>query len=78
MATQFHPEKVTQIWAKNSGINHSWESISLNKKFAELFVMMARASSNKFGDFEDTYKEQIENHKLVVTNYYVEDAFIFK
>ena len=40
--------------------------------------MMARASSNKFGDFEDTYKEQIENHKLVVTYYYAEDAFLFE
>ena len=35
MATQFHPEKVTQAWNDNYGINHSWESMELNTYFAK-------------------------------------------
>ena len=29
LATQFHPEKPSQLWVDNRPINHSWESIEL-------------------------------------------------
>lgn len=38
MATQFHPEKTTQAWNDNYGINHSWESMELNSFFGRQFV----------------------------------------
>jgi len=37
-ATQFHPEKVLFMFGDNNGVNHSWESITLNKYFADQFV----------------------------------------
>ena len=40
--------------------------------------MMSRANKNNFGDFEDTYNESIEKYDLVSTDYYVENAYIFK
>jgi len=33
--TQFHPEKVLDLFTDNSGINHSWESIHYNRYFAD-------------------------------------------
>jgi|TARA_B110000285_G_C14798637_1_gene456384 gamma-glutamyl hydrolase len=53
--TQFHPEKTTQIfYEKRGGINHSWQSIKMNRYFADLFVQMARANTNSFGTYEET------------------------
>ena len=40
--------------------------------------MMSRANKNYYGDFEDTFTESIENYRLVSTDYYVENAYIFK
>jgi len=37
MATQFHPEKPSQVWNKKA-VNHSWESLQLNQMFGEKFV----------------------------------------
>jgi len=51
MATQFHPEKVTQAWNDGYGINHSWESMQLNKFFGSQFVSMARVNQNSFGNY---------------------------
>ena len=31
--TQYHPEKPSQLWTDNPGINHEWESIDLQKSF---------------------------------------------
>lgn len=42
MATQFHPEKTTTMFNDDSGINHSWTSIEMNRKFGDHFVSLAR------------------------------------
>ena len=52
--TQFHPEKVLFMYGDNNGVNHSWESITLNRYFADNFVKMARQNTNSFGDFATT------------------------
>ena len=77
MATQFHPEKTTQIFADNYGINHSWESIRMNRFFADLFVQMSRANENSFGDFKKTQPYLIENYELVTQTTYMGDVYIF-
>ena len=47
--TQFHPEKPSELWVDNPGINHQWESIDLQRHFSELFVQMSRANPHQFG-----------------------------
>lgn len=51
--TQFHPEKVTTIYSEGNGINHSLESISLNRHFADYFVYLTRHNTNYYGDFKE-------------------------
>lgn len=41
-ATQFHPEKPSELWTDNKGIDHSWLSIELQEVFSKEFVSMAR------------------------------------
>ena len=59
-ATQFHPEKISQVLVDEFEDeyqvepNHSWESIELMSNFGKLFVAMSRANTNTFGDFETT------------------------
>lgn len=53
-ATAFHPEKVLGVFNDDVGINHSWESIQLNRYFADKFITLARQNSNTFGDFSTT------------------------
>ena len=38
----FHPEKTMTMFLDNAGINHSWESIQLNRYFADKFITEAR------------------------------------
>jgi gamma-glutamyl hydrolase len=40
--TQFHPEKTLTMFNDNSGVNHSWVSVMMNRKFADYFVGLAR------------------------------------
>ena len=40
--TQFHPEGTISNFNDDSGINHSWLSIQLNRHFADKFVSLAR------------------------------------
>ena len=78
MATQFHPEKPSQAWNNDKdGMNHSWEAVQLNRHFADQFVMMARANKNTFGDYAYTSKHVIGNYKLITTNYYGGDYYVF-
>jgi len=53
-ATAFHPEKTLSMFVDNAGINHSWESIQLNRYFADKFITLARQNPNTFGDFATT------------------------
>lgn len=53
VGTQFHPEKVTQTWIEDMGIDHSWKSIELNRYFGDQFVRMARVNKNNFGNFKE-------------------------
>ena len=36
--TQFHPEKTITMFNDDSGVNHSWESIHMNRYFADHFM----------------------------------------
>lgn len=78
MATQFHPEKVTQAWNDNYGINHSWESMHFNRFFADQFVSMARMSPSTFGNFTQTVPYLIDNYDLFETTYYAGELYAFK
>lgn len=78
MGTQFHPEKVTQAWNDNYGINHSWESIKLNKIFGEQFVAMTRVNNNTFGNYSETQHVLIDNHQKFETTYYAGEVYVFK
>jgi gamma-glutamyl hydrolase len=50
--TQFHPEK-TMTMFNGEGVNHSWASVMMNRKFADYFVSLARENKNSFGDFSE-------------------------
>jgi len=52
-ATLFHPEKATQSWIDNKGLNHSWLSMYLNRHFVDYFVQLARRNPNKPGTFSE-------------------------
>lgn len=78
MATQFHPEKVTQAWNDGYGINHSWQSMQLNKFFGSQFVSMARANKNSFGDYAQTQAVLIDNYEKFETTYYTGEVYVFK
>eukprot|EP00349_Pseudokeronopsis_sp_Brazil_P010984 CAMPEP_0202977222 /NCGR_PEP_ID=MMETSP1396-20130829/84129_1 /ASSEMBLY_ACC=CAM_ASM_000872 /TAXON_ID= /ORGANISM="Pseudokeronopsis sp., Strain Brazil" /LENGTH=175 /DNA_ID=CAMNT_0049715943 /DNA_START=481 /DNA_END=1005 /DNA_ORIENTATION=+ len=39
--TQFHPEKSTQVFLEDSGIDHSWLGIRMNAVFNDYFVYLA-------------------------------------
>jgi len=78
MATQFHPEKVTQAWNDNYGINHSWESMKLNRYFGDEFVSMARSNTNSFGNFTETAGWLIDNYDKFETTYYTAEVYAFK
>ena len=40
--TQFHPEKTMDMFNDDTGINHTWESITLNRYFSDKFLSYAR------------------------------------
>ena len=76
MATQFHPEKVTQV-IKGSHINRTMKSVNINRQFGDLFVEMARANPNTWGTYEETSSEVIQNYPIVITDAYCEDIYVF-
>lgn len=78
MATQFHPEKVTQAWNDNYGINHSWQSMELNMFFGQQFLAMARNSKHTFGNFTETTPYLIDNYDKFETTYYAAELYMFK
>jgi len=52
--TQFHPEKVSELWVDGIGIDHSWENIQIHRGFSDLLVELARFNTNSFGSFAET------------------------
>ena len=66
-ATQYHPEKPTQDWFDGKNINHSHESIELQQHFSKVFVDMARANPNTFGNFSETDQHVISNYEVINT-----------
>lgn len=66
-ATQFHPEKPSELWVDGDNINHSWESIRMQEHFSELFVSMTRANANSYGNFTETMPHLVSNYNLLET-----------
>jgi gamma-glutamyl hydrolase len=75
--TQFHPEKVLDLFTDNSGINHSWESIHYNRFFADQFMTFARQNTNTWGDYSEVQKAIIANCRLVVTDTWGGEVYAF-
>ena len=77
-ATQFHPEKQVHFWQDEMGLDHSWESIMLNRYFADTFIEQVRRNKNTFGNYEETQKWIIENSDFYVTSYSTGDVYMFE
>ena len=54
MGMQFHPAKQIYEWQDKEGYNHDWNSIMLNRYFADLWIKEARQNTNTIGDYEET------------------------
>ena len=59
--TQFHPEKPAFGFVDNYGVNHTWQSILMNRHFADFFVSLAKNNLNTYGNFSETQKVIIQN-----------------
>ena len=77
MATQFHPEKPSEVWTDGLNINHSWESIQLQEMFSKEFVMMARQNTNTFGNYTEYQPFDISNFKSIDTGENMGLVYIF-
>ena len=46
--TLFHPEKVSYIFHhfEDYGVDHSWNSLQMNRLFADKFMKLARMNTN--------------------------------
>ena len=78
MGTQFHPEKQIFQWNDNEGYNHEWDSVQLNRYFADTFVKETREQSNVAGDFSKVQDMIIENFAFYVTDSYFGNVYVFK
>ena len=78
MGTQFHPEKQIFQWNDNEGYNHEWDSVQLNRYFADTFVKETREQSNVAGDFSKVQDMIIENSAFYVTDSYFGNVYVFK
>ena len=76
-AVMFHPEKQLGQFYDDIGLNHSWESIQLNRFFADYYVNMAREQTNNAGDFSAVQKLIIENYDHFVTDTTDGDVYVF-
>lgn len=76
-AVQFHPEKPGYRWKSEfpAGVNRSWESISINNEFTELFVKMARANPHTY---DDVVPNLIQNYDYFVTDSVYGDFYMFE
>jgi gamma-glutamyl hydrolase len=71
MATQFHPEKPSELWTDTTHVNHSYENIQVSEHFSKLFVTMARANKNTYGSYADYMKLKLDisNFKIMDTEW---------
>jgi len=75
--TQFHPEKTMAMFNDDVGINHSWESITSNRYFADHFIQWARQNTNYWGDFAEVNQAIVSNCRLIVTDEYHGEVYAF-
>lgn len=75
--TQFHPEKPMTMFNDGTGINHTWESITLNRYFADKFLSYARQNTNYWGDFTTVQGVVIENCRFIVMDDYYGEVYAF-
>ena len=61
----------------DSGVNHTWESLLVNRHFADFFVGLARKNTNTFGNFSETQKVLVQNYKNIVTDTYYGEVYAF-
>lgn len=78
MGTLFHPEKPSQIFSDGPGIDHSWQSIQLQRHFADYFVYLARHNPHSYGNFSAVQKDIIYNHKMIVSDDWYGSAYVFE
>lgn len=64
--TQYHPEKPSELWVEGKDINHTWESIDLQRHFSELLVKMSRANPNTYGDFMAEAAHDINQYDVII------------
>ena len=76
-ATGFHPEKTLEMYNDNSGVNHSWESIRLNRYFTDHFMSYARQNTNYWGDFAEVQTAVVGNCRKIVTTGYYGEVYAF-
>ena len=76
-ATQFHPEKPSQIWTDGTNIDHTWTSIGLQELFAKEFVAAARQNPNSFGNFTEYMSYDIVNYPLIQTYEEMAEVYVF-
>ena len=74
---QFHPAKQIYEFGDDTGYNHSWNSILLNRYFADTWIKEARENSNKIGDYAETQQWIFENDAFFVTDTYYGDVYMF-
>lgn len=77
-STQFHPEKPSQLWTDNDGINHTWESINLQKQFSEFIVKLSRENPNRFADFDAEVAVDIMNYNMIFTENHQSWVYVFE
>jgi len=75
--TQFHPEKTMDMFNDDTGINHSWESIRLNRYFTDKFMSYARQNTNYWGDFATVQQVIIQNCRHAVMTDYLGEVYAF-
>lgn len=76
-ATQFHPEKTFTMFKENEGVNHSWMSEMMNRKFGDYFMSLARQNTNTYGDYAAVQPEIIANFDMIVTDGYYGEVYMF-
>ena len=76
--TQYHPEKTTQAYNDDIGVDHSWLSVKLNRHLADYFVYLARHNTNNAGTYSEVQKASVDNNDVIVTDLYGGTVYVFK
>lgn len=75
--TQFHPEKPMTMWNDGKGINHSAESIRLNRYMTDRFMQFARQNTNYWGDYQTVQGVIVQNCRHIVMDDYYGEVYAF-